>query len=154
MSIDTRLGLEDVKELIKALDALEMIQMTEFMLAKEVLSIPEVPEDHPAFEYILQLKEKFKGREQVLADKVDSCKEICTTLKAKLYYIKKEIGCDGLFNAPENSFESKGEEEAGKQQEDGVENQLRKLKEQIEKAIDNEDYEEAARIKKELEKLE
>jgi hypothetical protein len=112
MSIDTRLNYDDIVWLIAAADAWEEKESHEFYMAKEILSIPDFEEAHPAFEFIQALKRKYRGKEQQLADKKDAVAELSANMKARLYFIKKELGIDGLLNVAEGTTTTNGSSES------------------------------------------
>jgi hypothetical protein len=117
MSIDTRLSYDDLLWIIKAADAWEAAESSEFYMAKEILSIPEMDEEAAmqaglppeALHFIERLKGKYRGKEQNLADKRDGVAEQAATMKAKLYYLKRQLGMAGLLDVEEGAVVKDGE---------------------------------------------
>jgi len=109
MPIDTRLSYEDLQWIIAAADAWEAAESSEFYMGKEILSIPEMDEEAAmqaglppeALHFIDRLKAKYRGKEQNLADKRDGIAEQAATMKAKLYYLKRQLGMAGLLDVEE-----------------------------------------------------
>jgi hypothetical protein len=108
MPIDTRLSYDDLMWIIAAADAWEEKESHEFYMAKEILSIPEFDEEHPAYEFIQALKRKYRGQEQTLADKRDGVSEQAATMKAKLYFLKRQLGLAGLLDVEEGTVVKDG----------------------------------------------
>lgn len=117
MPIDTRLSYEDLMWIIAAADAWEAAESSEFYMAKEILSIPEMDEETAmeaglppeALHFIHRLKSKYRGKEQNLADKRDGVAEQAATMKAKLYYLKRQLGLSGLLDVEDGTIVKDGE---------------------------------------------
>lgn len=155
MSIDTRLNYNDILWLLKAADAWEEKESSEFYFAKQILSIPEFDENHPAYKFIQDFKKKYRGQEQNLSDKRDDVSEKASTMKAKLFFIKKQLGMAGLLDVEEDKIEDKiedGQEINGiseiiaSNEVDNCKTEL-SLSDQLKAAIEAEDFEKAAKIR-------
>lgn len=160
MPIDTRLSYDDIKWLIAAADAWEEKESHEFFFAKEILSIPEFDEDHPAYEFIQHFKDKFRGQEQNLADKKDYVSELASTMKAKLFYLKRQLGTAGLFDV-ETGTVTNTEDVTGEVALPPLPETTRSepkepnpLEEELKEAIRKEDYDKAAHIRDQMKNLE
>ena len=164
MPIDTRLSYDDLMWIIAAADAWEEKESHEFYMAKEILSIPEFDEEHPAFEFIQALKRKYRGQEQNLADKRDDVSEQAATMKAKLYYLKKQLGMAGLLDVEEGAIiKESGETQAlpkkpfdkmPKKPFVDMPEKPHPLQAKLDQAIRLEDYDLAAKIRDEIKESE
>lgn len=146
MPIDTRLNYEDILWLIAAADAWEEKESHEFYQAKEILSIPEFEEDHPAYDFIQALKRKYRGKEQQLADIKDGVSEKASTMKAKLYFLKKQLGMAGLLDVEEQAIVD-GDGNVTRQEEP---KKPHPLEAELKQAIRDEDYNKAAQLRDKL----
>jgi hypothetical protein len=156
MPIDTRLSYEDLMWIIAAADAWEAAESSEFYMAKETLSIPEMDEESAmraglppeALHFIDRLKAKYRGKEQNLADKRDGVAEQAATMKAKLYYLKRQLGMAGLLDVEEGTIVKDGESTPLSEPE--APKKPHPLQAKLAEAIRKEDYDEAARIRDEM----
>tara|TARA_Y100000034_G_scaffold6762_2_gene7474 strand:- start:3715 stop:4206 length:492 start_codon:yes stop_codon:yes gene_type:complete len=153
MPIDTRLTYDDIKWLIAAADAWEEKESHEFFFAKEILSIPDFDEDHPAYEFIQHFKQKYRGQEQTLADKKDGVSEKASTMKAKLFYLKRALGMAGLLDVEEGTVVD-GEGNSQEMPNQEPPKKPHPLQAKLAEAIRDEDYDKAARIRDEIRELE
>lgn len=150
MPIDTRLSYEDIKWLIDAADAWEEKESHEFYQAKEILSIPEFEEDHPAYDFIQAMKRKYRGKEQQLADIKDGVSEKAATMKAKLYFLKKQLGLAGLLDVEEGTIHN---EETGQTATQEAPKKPHPLEAELQEAIRQEDYDKAAKLRDQLSEI-
>lgn len=141
------LEYEDIKFLLEVVEEWENIQVTQYHMLSEMISnLPNLNEDHPAYDVIESTKRQFKANATQSKNKLEFVKEQSCGVRAKLYAMKNKYVKDCCENL------SLSEEVNSKSEQQPKVCDINVLKKQLKKAIEAENYEEAAKLRDEITK--
>jgi len=102
-SLESTFSREDIETLIDSLTDWELSRNQEYHLMEMIKSAPMPPEDHEAYDMMLDIKNQFRQRERDIIDTRKLCQERAVMLKAKLMLARQELAIDQLFDFASNT---------------------------------------------------
>lgn len=88
---------DDLETLIESIGDWEMLGNQEWHLLNMIKNAPMPPEEHEAYDHMVQIKNHFRSRERDIEAGRQTRQEKAVFLKAKLMLVRRDMGIDQLF---------------------------------------------------------
>jgi len=96
-NLTSKFTKQDIETLLEAMDYWEITGNHEYHVLTMIKNAPMPPEDHEAFEAMLQIKNYFQSKEKDIIASRSVRQEKSIFLKAKLMMARNDLGIDELF---------------------------------------------------------
>lgn len=96
--LTSQFSREDIETLIEAVGDWEVLGNQEFHIMQMIRNVPLPPDDHEAYDAMVQIKEHYRKREREIQKTRAVRQEHAVFLKAKLMLVRKDLGISQLFN--------------------------------------------------------
>ena len=88
---------DDLETLLESIGDWEMLGNQEWHLLNMIKNSPMPPEDHEAYDHMVNIKNHFRSREKEIQASRETRQEKAVFLKAKLMLVRRDMGIDQLF---------------------------------------------------------
>lgn len=107
-NLDSNLNSDDLETLLEATNDWEMLGNNDFYTLNMVKAVPLPSEDHETYNFIRDIKDRFRSREKDIKAARAVRQEKAVFLKAKLMMLKRDLGITQLFDEAQVSTPEKG----------------------------------------------
>ena len=107
-ALTSKFSIYDIETLIEAMGDWEMVGNHDFHVLNMIKNAPLPPEDHEAYEVMIQIKDAFRIREKDILASRSLRQEKSIFLKAKLLMVRSKLTSGQLFDMSENADAATG----------------------------------------------
>lgn len=105
-NLNSKFTKQDIETLLEAVDDWEITGNHEYHILNMIKNAPMPPENHEAFESMLQIKNYFQNKEKDILASRSVRQEKSIFLKAKLMMARNDLGINELFEMSKEDIKS------------------------------------------------